>query len=333
MSEISCCVHSFATPTLPTGSLFTVPQTLSPDSSFALLKDPTKLRYRCRVSYDGKRFSGYQYNPSTRTVQGVLEQALTEHFQRHIRVVGTSRTDAGVHARGQAIHFDLFFDECDTVENQIWNRQVELALNRLLPDDIRVWNVGPAPPVSNVTTHGKTNLYNWDAMRSCDSKLYCYRLCLSRFAMDARERHWRWQPNLQAEQVGLEPTRLHDALQAFEGSHDFTCFAGSLVALNRELGFEVTTTRTIRRCRLVLEDRVRQHYRMEVELEGAMYKMVRNLVGTAIDVWKGDVTTQLLHNLLHDPDTLARGRVENPSKPAPPYGLTLEQVHFRNDSF
>ncbi|MDZ7835254.1 MAG: hypothetical protein U5K84_07790 [Alkalibacterium sp.] len=70
----------------------------------------TSLRYKAKIAYDGTHFSGYQVQPDERTVQGDLEKALTKLAKgQKVRVHGSGRTDAGVHARGQIIHFDFPF--------------------------------------------------------------------------------------------------------------------------------------------------------------------------------------------------------------------------------
>lgn len=70
-----------------------------------------KIRYRCRVAYDGSQFNGWQYQNNARTIEGELEGVLSQRFKRTVRIVGAGRTDAGVHAREQAFHFDLCHGE------------------------------------------------------------------------------------------------------------------------------------------------------------------------------------------------------------------------------
>ena len=97
-------------------------------------------RYKCIVSYDGTDFSGYQVQPNKRTVQSELEATLAKmHKGAQVKVSGSGRTDAGVHAKGQVIHFDSPLP----IPEHKW----ELALNSLLPADISVLSVlNPAVP-------------------------------------------------------------------------------------------------------------------------------------------------------------------------------------------
>ena len=92
------------------------------------------LRYKCTIAYDGSGFSGYQIQPKGRTVQGELEAALKRiHKDEDIHVTGSGRTDAGVHAVGQVIHFDSPYN----IPIDRW----PIVLNSALPDDISVQHI------------------------------------------------------------------------------------------------------------------------------------------------------------------------------------------------
>lgn len=99
---------------------------------------PSPIRYRFRVAYDGTDFAGWQIQPRARTVQGVIERALTKRFSgQPVTILGASRTDAGVHARGQMAHADLPMAVNTTM--------LEFQLNRMLPHDVRLFDLEPAP--------------------------------------------------------------------------------------------------------------------------------------------------------------------------------------------
>lgn len=122
--------------------------------------DAAPIRYRCRVAYDGTRFVGMQYQPNAPTVQGTLQQALQERMQQEVKVVAAGRTDTGVHARGQAVHFDLFnAPDADKLGH---------SLNRLLPHDVRVMAVERAPECDQLSRR-------WHAIYWATGKLYSYR--------------------------------------------------------------------------------------------------------------------------------------------------------------
>ena len=296
--------------------------------TLSLPTDNTKVRYRCRVSYDGTDFSGFQFqNGNKRTVQGVLEEVLRRRFDRPIRVQGAGRTDAGVHARGQAIHFDLQFEESEPLKED-WNQQLQRAMNSMLPTDVRVWNVGPAPPPCDEFVNDQTRVYAWNVMRKCNAKLYSYRICLAD-SMDPIERHSRWQLDRGHE---IDPNELCGVLKRYEGTHDFVCFAGALEANARKSGKKMTTVRTVHQCTLIEEDAEKKLYRIDIYLDGALYKMVRNIVGTALDVCRGRVDEATFKKFLN-PSEDGLVRDNNSSLPAPPQGLTLERVFYPDDLF
>lgn len=313
------------------------------------IDDPTNrvVRYRCRVAYDGAGFSGFQLQNGgatgsregrtttiKRTVQGVMEQVLHQRFGRLIRVVGAGRTDTGVHARGQAVHFDLSVLEHGTFKED--PERLESALNKMLPSDIRVWSVGPAPAPCIEQVNSGTKVYAWNVMRKSTSKLYSYRICLAD-AMDPLIRHDRWQLDSNwvrdATNDKMDLNFLGQILRHYEGTHDFVCFAGALEANARKTGVKMTTVRTIHCCELVCEEENSQLYRIDVYLDGALYKMVRNIVGTAIDVWRKAMSYEDFERLLDEPTAYGLTRDDNPCKPAPSHGLTLERVFYQDDDF
>ena len=346
----------------------TVGQANATDESFPILYDPNLVRFRCRIAYDGTSFAGFQLqggrdktkpkdnldddpsltkkqkkqklksqkNNNPRTIQGEIEKVLEKRFQRVVKVVGAGRTDGGVHARGQAIHFDLYQNE--TTKDSSFEESLELTLGRMLPDDICAWNLCRATPSlvrdtgSNYTPAG---WYNWNAMRTTTGKLYSYRICVGD-AMHPSDRYHRWQLPWQ----GVDPTHLEQILHKFEGEHDFVCFAGALEQNEKKTGIALSTVRTIQKIGLVPEanpsaqdenDPSEQYYRIDIYLDGALYKMVRNIVGTAIDVARGWLDEESLEDLLNKPSALNYSRKNNPCKPAPSNGLTLERVFYPDE--
>lgn len=300
-------------------------------SSFclSLTVQPQKVRYRCRVAYDGTGYCGFQlqHNPKKeqRTVQGELERILSQRFNRLVRVVGAGRTDAGVHSRGQAIHFDLYQNETESITED--KKDLQTAMNRMLPLDIRVWKVGQAHSPQEELVNGKRKVHPWNVMRKCNAKLYSYRLCIGD-SMDPLERHCRWQLDWGHE---IDPKYLQAILKHYEGTHDFVCFAGALEQNERKTGKKMGTIRTIHRINLIKQDGSENLYRIDIYLEGALYKMVRNMVGTALEVCRGRMPEDKFFTILFHPESLSRK--DNPSKPAPPQGLTLEHVFYPDDDF
>jgi len=372
----------------------------------ALSSSSTVVRYRARVAYDGRNFQGFQLQRAEkRTVQGELERVLNQRLlritkqqqadggsSRIIKVVAAGRTDTGVHARGQAIHFDVPVEVAAAVlEDENGLDQVCYQLNKMLRVDVTIWNLQRAPglvtkqiPAASVASSAtkekngreesdedeiipspsttssifnneeydaaaggggeeeenrnddddestrttpttNTISYQWNVLYDSTRKLYSYRLALAP-VMAPLERHRRWHPP-QAHTV--DPVRLQRLLRHFEGTNDFRAFAGSLNKLERTLGGAQNTMRTVYAVDLVLEDERWGHYRIDVHLKGALYKQVRTMVGTVLDVCQGRMSEDDFVLLLRE----GPRRHWNKSKPAPPEGLTLEHVDFDDPDF
>ncbi|CAN0267588.1 unnamed protein product, partial [Phaeothamnion confervicola] len=171
-------------------------------------------RLLARVSYDGMAYRGFQLQPgNAKTVQGELEAVLSKRFGKGIYVVGASRTDTGVHARGQAVHFDLPSKAAGDMG------RLEYACNQMLPEDIRMWNltVAPAPSPERLAM-GLPFHANVDA----SSKLYSYRIFIGPVVCPLDQLFRAHVPG--PIDLGL----LDDALQQFRGTHNFAAFANQL---------------------------------------------------------------------------------------------------------
>jgi tRNA pseudouridine38-40 synthase len=366
------------------------------------------VRYRGRVAYDGTGFFGFQLQgggrkqqqltqqqqqQQQRTVQGVLEAVLLRRFQRVVKVVGAGRTDAGVHARGQAFHFDLWSNETSTTistssssssSSSSFTSTLQQAMNRMLlvsSSDVVVWNLQKAPPPPSLKLLRKayhlsppqqpSQRVRWNAMLDATSKLYSYRICFDESAMDPLQRHYVWHypysheilPLLVVEKdqggIVVGNSTLGDILQCYVGTHDFICFAGSLVSNQRKhpTGRVPNTVRTIHSIDLV-QERVLPpesinnnnnnnsnnkcstittttasggYYRIDIRLDGALYKMIRNLVGTALEVCRGRIDYDSFITMIERPRQFGLTRDHNPARPAPPFGLTLERVYYIDD--
>jgi tRNA pseudouridine38-40 synthase len=267
-------------------------------------------------------------------VQLVLEVALSQRLQPQqwpIRVVAAGRTDAGVHARGQAVHFDYSRAQRDSGSDEPLSddelAKIERSLNRMLPPDVRIFRLQRAPPPFHKTVKGRSQLVQWNAMMDCTGKLYSYRINLHPHSMDPIDRFARWHPD-HPEQIDVN--RLARIVKIFEGTHNFRAFAGQVEQLERSIGAKVDTTRLVFSVNLVEEGD--HNYRIDFHLQGALYKQVRNMVGAAIDVCRGrsSLDEEKLRHLLQQQSHEAT-RKDNPSKPAPPQGLVLEQVFFDDE--
>lgn len=222
-----------------------------------------RFRYVARAMYDGTGFKGWQTQDDgrkVRTVQEMIGRQLSTRFNTKISVTGASRTDLGVHARGQALHFDLP-QPCDDL------RYLEFAMNRMLPDDVRVFNISAAP-AGTVNQTRDDDL--WHATKSATAKLYVYRFCTNEYVDPIRKRYCShvYQPT----DIAL----MEKCLAAFVGTYDFQGFANKVACLTRlheEKNKEFTTIRTINSIRLV-SDGDPGYYRIEFNLKSALYRMV-----------------------------------------------------------
>ncbi|KAL9187392.1 hypothetical protein ACHAXT_001495 [Thalassiosira profunda] len=378
-----------------------------------------RTRFRARAAYHGTPFHGWQLQPGKSTVLGEIESVLALRFRRRVPVLGAGRTDAGVHARGQAVHFDLYPaempfspprppDEIGATESTMaegdaercadFVHELQHSMNRMLPLDIRIFNLQLAPYnwiTGKAEGSDRGDLVEelpqqssfprarpWHVLACSTSKWYSYRLALGPTLWNPMDRftrtHFVHRPSFAPSSSHLRPSksasvepyalttgdidRLREILRLYEGTHEFKAFGGQLEQTERRDGRKMNTIRTVYRVELVKEPLKEDYsfgdcndgiatvkndqlgfigeegyYRIDFLLQGALYKMVRNMVGTAMEVWMGRMREEQLIELLRIRDERdesgggdALRRKDNPCKPAPPEGLTLECVYYEN---
>jgi tRNA pseudouridine38-40 synthase len=229
--------------------------------------------FRLTLEYDGTAFEGWQVQPGgRRTVQGSLEDALAQVTGRRVRVAGSGRTDAGVHARGQVASVRL--------ETRLDAAGLRRALNGVLPADVAVVGAAPAPE-------------GFHARRDARSKLYGYRIWNGADPSPLRARFSHWVP------AALDLEAMVRAAGTCRGRHDFAAFqaAGSNVE---------TTVRTLSRFDVTGESR--GEISILVEGDGFLRHMVRNLAGTLVDVGLGRRDSDSMVALLAARDRRRAGR-------------------------
>jgi tRNA pseudouridine38-40 synthase len=248
---------------------------------------PSPSNWRLLLEYDGTGFAGWQIQPgSRRTVQGALEEAFGALAEGPVRIYGAGRTDAGVHAEGQVANV--------RAATRLDPARLLRALNARLPGDVVVRLLEPAPA-------------GFHARRDARSKLYRYRLWTGPVRSPLRERFaWRVRPPLDL-----------DALQAaaalLVGTHDFASFRAAGSAAR-------TTVRTLTRAGW--RGRVGEELCFEVEGPGFLRHMVRNLVGSLVEVGRGRREAAWMGELLSARDRTRAGPT------APAHGLTLVRVEY-----
>ena len=250
--------------------------------------DPSERALQLVLQYDGAHFAGWQRQPEARTVQGVIETALQRLTQRHIAVLGAGRTDAGVHARGQAAGV--------RISGRWTATTLRRALNAILPGD--VW-VAAAYEMTS-TFHAR-----YDAV----SRRYAYLVGTDE---DAFSPFRRRQEFAFGAPLAREP--LAAAAAALLGEHGFRGYAvkGTAPATDAH------------RCR-VLDARWTDRpggLVFEIEANRFLHHMVRFLVGTMLDAASGRRDPGDVARLLDAPDN------HGVSAPAPPHALYLAAVRY-----
>ena len=245
--------------------------------------------YKLTLAYDGTHYSGWQIQPNAPSIQQHLQESLASFLGgEQVTVIGSGRTDAGVHALNQIAHFKT--------EHLLNPNRLMLALNGLLPCDIRVKKAEIAP-------------LDFHSQYSAIGKEYHYHLYLER-VMDPFRRLYSWHVLRK-----MDFSLLHETASLFVGTHDFTSFANEphagAVAKN--------PVRTIYRLDVCLTE---GGVRLEFEGNGFLYKMVRNIVGTLVDVASLRLTMADVVSIF---DARDRRRA---SRAAPPQGLFLIRVNY-----
>jgi tRNA pseudouridine38-40 synthase len=249
-----------------------------------------ELRYRATVEYDGTNFQGFQIQARGRTVQGELEKAIERVTQKQVRVLGSGRTDAGVHAIGQVIAFDVS-----------WRHtllELHRALNAVLPEDIAI---------SRLTTTYSTFHPRFDA----SWRQYRYLI------LNQPIRSPLWARGAHHVTEFLDVEAMGEASQALIGSHDFAAFG-------RPPQGESTVRRVLQADWFVEQPRQTQGKFLifEITANAFLYRMVRNIVGTLLRVGRGEFPPGEVSALLKIKDRGASG------PPAPPCGLCLVKVGY-----
>ncbi len=225
--------------------------------------DDTQLpRWRCTVAYDGTGFDGWQSQPGGNAVQDVIERRLAEIFGRAVRVHGSGRTDAGVHARGQVFHF-----EAD------WRHGAAKLIAALR---------GGLPPTIQVTAARRVAA-DFHARFSATGKIYRYEILHGGAAGPFEFRHCWAVPRK------LDLAAMRAAAAGLRGRHDFRAFCADNGA---EGG---STVRNLRRLDVAARGR---RVSITAEADGFLYKMVRSLVGALVAAGQGRLTPEEIAALL-----------------------------------
>ena len=238
------------------------------------------------IAYDGSAYHGWQIQTADLpTVQAVLKDVI-QHVVRHpIDLKGTSRTDAGVHADGQVANFHT---ECDIPVDRL-----RLAINSRCPRDIYIRQAEEVPLDFHASFNATSKLYRYRVYNSSDKPVHL---------VNKIYHYWR----------ELDVEKMSAAATLLVGKHDFAGFAS---ASDRRGSSE----RTLFRCDVYRQD---PEVIVEIEGDGFLYNMVRNIVGTLLEIGRGHWPIDRIDQIFASCDRQDAGPT------VPPGGLTLMWVKY-----
>ena len=228
------------------------------------------MRIKLVVAYDGTDYCGWQIQKNGITVEEVLNKALSKFFGEEIAVIGASRTDSGVHAKGNVAVFDA--------DVTMPPDKISYAINNILPDDIRIQ--------SSEQVEGDFH------PRYCDTrKTYEYRIFNARFPdpLVRRYSHFVYYP--------LDEVKMQEGADFLVGTHDFKSFATPKPDVEN-------TVRTIEECTVKREGNM---VTIRIVGDGFLYNMVRIIAGSLIKVGNGMIPPTEIKNILEAKDRTRAG--------------------------
>lgn len=244
--------------------------------------------FKLTLQYDGTDFVGWQRQAAGVSIQGLLEEALRPIEGSAVTVHGAGRTDAGVHAIGQVASFRL--------AAAIAPERLMRALNAVLPRDLRVANAEVMPG-------------DFHARFSATGKVYDYRIVQGAI-VSPLVRRYVWHVRSR-----LNPEAMREAATAVLGEHDFAAFQGARAHVH-------TTVRTVRRIEWTGAGSSEDPLVLQMEGDGFLRHMVRNLAGTLVEIGLGRMTPGSVGGILESRDRTRAGPT------APASGLILREVLY-----
>jgi len=300
---------------------------------FLLLDECTNCktsRYVGKISYDGSKFYGYQKGGGNskdlkkRTVQELLENKLTDYCNYPIKIIAASRTDRGVHALGQIIHFDA--------PNEKNINAVKLT-EFINCNDLIITKCNIAP-IGTLPIQLKNNL-PFHALENAIYKHYRYKFILINEKIDPLERNYitnfMTHQRIKRKSV-FNINNFQNCLNLFIGTHDFKSFGNELrkrnILTQNYKNESFNSIRTIYNITINNEIGTNIYY-IDFYLNGALYKMIRNLIEAAIEVAFNEISIDYVSNLLYN----CPSRDESIILTAPANGLYLVNVYYNECLF
>ena len=249
---------------------------------------------RLKIEYDGASYKGWQTQKNKNharpqlTIQQTIETVLSNILQEHIKLIGSGRTDSGVHALGQTANFKT--------KSEMPLKQIQRALNSLLPKDIVIVNIREASPDFHSRFDALSKIYRYQILNcphaSAFNRLYQYHIPYK-----------------------LDHKLMQEAARALIGRKDFRSFQA---ADKKDRG-------SIRRIKKLSVKKQGYIINIDIEADGFLYNMARNIAGTLIEIGRGKLRPQSIRDILNAKDRRKAGPT------APARGLCLMRVRYQRD--
>lgn len=244
------------------------------------------MKYKIKIAYDGTNYSGFQIQPNGRSIQETIQATLSKILSEKISITGSSRTDAGVHANGQVAHF--------TSEKSSLTLK---SLNSLLPNDIRIISLEEAS-------------LDFHARFSAKEKTYLYHITTDK-VQSPFERKYALHYTFP-----IDKEKLYATIPYFVGTKNFSSFANELLPHKNPV-------KTIYELSLL---ETKTGFILKFRGDGFLYKMVRNITGTLLDIARGKINPEILPLIFTEKSRVFAG------KTAPPHALFLETILYSDES-
>lgn len=239
-----------------------------------------KKRVKCIIAYDGSMFSGYQIQPDETTIQGDIEKALKDALNEDITIHASGRTDKGVHAYNQIIHFDT--------ASKIPGENILKVLNKHLPDSIHIKHTSDV----HDTFHSRFDIL---------SKEYVYHINLEEYNVIQRDYEWSTGE--------FDHVKFRDELLTLLGRHDFTAFTKTQKTDNYRVIYDIRF------------EEIGHLLKVYIKGNGFLRYMVRNIIGYAMSIAKGETSDTLLSIIDSKDNSLVKSI-------APAGGLYMNEVLY-----
>lgn len=231
--------------------------------------------FKLTIAYEGTNYHGWQSQLNKPTIQKTIEDAISVVTKQKIDLIGSGRTDKGVHALGQVANF--------IADTNIEDSKVKIAINSNLPKDIRIVQSEEVP----LDFHSRFDAHN---------KTYMYNIYNDRVSSPFYSNYSYFVP------YALDFKIMEKATRIFVGTHDFKGFMAT--------GSDVkTTVRTIYKTNIEREDKILRFY---ITGNGFLYNMVRIMVGTLIDIGKGKKEIECIEKAFNEKDRSILGHTARP---------------------